>query len=855
MRSSFFAFHVAVSGMNTARNGTNTAVHNMANMTTPGFSRQQVIQRASMPLSTFNRTGMVGTGSEIIGINQIRNPHLDTRYRNEAAVLGQQAVRNQQLTLLEASFGELNGLGINSSFEQFFDSLQYFHTNPSNPTHRNNFISSINVMTRSIQDRALAMQRQQADVNREIGGMATVINTLADQIANLNNQIQRLEIRGDRANDLRDQRNLLIDELSRLVNVDVQFTERPGGEEMSLHINGQQFIVHDQVNTLTTVRRTHPLHPHDAGGLYDLRIGNNIFRTDARGFSGELRGLFELRDGNAMRDENGALVFNRAIHDSPHPGIGKQGNPFFNGIGFKGIPYYMARLNDLMQTVANAVNFGIDRNGDPIPEMNSGHINGYNAQGERVNQPLFGFEGMNLPANWNLFRMPNLAIMIDNPPAGTAGHVPGTPPVNIPNPPFGQPGHVAGTGTAPTTIRNPAAGQPGHVLGTPPQNIANPPVGAPGHQAGVNVGDSIPNPGPGQPGHVLGTPPANIPNPAPGDPGHVPAPAPTVIANPPAGSAGHVPGIPPAQIVDPAVSGTAGWNVPGHTNYVATIANPHYIPLRVPNPAFGQPGHNPLLPVSQANTQANFDAWNTTNAANSAAWIVANVNPPAFIPNPAAGQPGHNAGVAVGADIPNPAVGDPGHVPNPNADLPNPFVNLPNPFASHQAHTDWVAANPGLHPNDSPYNAYIPMINNWAHPRNSINIFNINLNSAIVANPELIATATGNIGAGGESNNDLLLAFMNLRNNPHLFREGTINDFITSVMGELAVDALDAYRFVESQTLVMEVVQNQRLEIKGVDMNEEMTRMIFFQHHFQASSRMISAINDIYENMINRMGA
>ena len=601
MRSSFFAFNVAVSGMNTARNGSNTAVHNMANMTTPGFSRQQAVQRASMPLSTFNRTGMVGTGSEIIGIKQIRNPHLDTRYRNEGAVLGQQAMRKQHLTTLEASFGELGGLGINGSFELFFDSLQYFHTDPSNATLRNNFMSSITTMTRNIQDRAVAMQRQQSDINREIGGMATVINTIGDQIANLNNQIQRLEIRGDRANDLRDQRNLLIDQLSGLVNVDVSFQNRPAGEEMTLHINGQQFIQHDQVQSLTTVRRTYPLHPHDAGGLYDLMIGNNVFRTDARGFSGELRGLFEMRDGNAQRnppagqpghDPNvgvGELMFNRAPLSSDHTGLGKDGNRTFSGIGFKGIPYYMARLNDLIQTVANAVNFGVDRNGDPIPGMYPGHVGGYNHLGQRVNQPLFGFDGMNLPEGWN----------------------------------------------------------------EPP---------------------------------MIGTPP---------------------VANP---------------------------------NY-----NGNYIPLQVANPPVGAAGHNPLLPV-----------------------------------------------------------GD--------------------------------------------------LIDNWAHPRNNINIFNFALNPAIVADPDNLATAMTGIGEGGESNPDLLLGMMNLRNFPSLFREGTINDFITSVMAEMAMDLKDAYRFVESQTLVMEVVHNQRLEIKGVDMDEEMSRMIFFQHHFQASSRMISAINDIYDNMINRMG-
>ena len=589
MRSAFFAFNVAVSGMNTARNGSNTTVHNMSNLSTPGFSRQQVVQRASMPLHTYSRTGMVGTGSEIIGIRQIRNPHLDTRYRNESPILGRQSILTHHLTLMEASFGEIDGLGVNGSFEQFFDSLQYLHTDPSNPVIRNNFLSSMTTLTRNIQDRAIALQRQQSDVNREIGGMVTVINTLGDRISVLNEQIHRFEMRGDRANDLRDQRNLLLDELSRLVDIDVNIQNRPAGEELVIHINGHQFITHDHVNELTAHRRDYPLHPHDSGGLYDLWIGNSRFRVDNRSFQGELRALFEIRDGNSQRNPEagmaghipgvpeGALIFNRAPYSSTHHGVGKNGNPSFQGIDFKGIPYYVARLNDLIQTVANAFNFGIDRNGDQIPPGTGGHVNGYNHLGERVNTTLFGFDGMSLPLGWN----------------------------------------------------------------------------------------------------------------------------------------------------DP------------------TSAN--YIPLMIANPAVGVLGHNPLFP------------------------------------------PGT------------------------------------------------IIANP-------------------AHPQNNINIFNINLNPSLVADQNLLATATTGLGDGGESNPDLVLFFMDLRYFPSLFREGTINDFITSVMAEMAMDLQDSYRFRESQTNVLEVVHNQRLEVKGVDMDEEMVNMIFFQHHFQAASRMISSINDIYDNMINRMG-
>ena len=548
MRSSFFEFHVATSAMNTARQGSRVVAHNMANVSTAGFSRQVTVQQASTPLATNNRTGMIGTGSEVIGINQIRNAQLDHRFWNERPMLGVHHARTNQLTLVQNTLGELDGLGINGSFERFFDGLQSLSTDPSNPTIRNNFIQSVNSLTRSINERANMLLRQQQDINREVGGMVAMINTKGAQIANLNNQIERQEVRGDRANDLRDQRALLIDQLSALVNVTVSESTVNGQERLSIHIDGQQFVSHTNKSSLAVVRRETPLHPLDVGGLYDITIGGRPFNKDSATLTGELRGLLEVRDGNSQRNPDGTLV--------------NSGNGF-NGIPFKGIPYYISRLNHLVQTVANAFNFGTDAHGDPIPgniDANGnpiGHVGGFRPDGTPSGIPLF---------TWNTSMDPR-------------------------------------------------------------------PV---------------------------------------------------------------------------------GWDDPSHPNYDPSLADP-------------------------LNT-------------------------------------------------------------------------------------------------------------------NNINIFNFTINPDILNNQNLLATSMQSSGSGGQSDASLINAFVAIRNHPSLFREGTINDFITSVVSELAMDLQDAVNFERSQSEVMGIVQNQRLQVKGVDMEEETFNMIFFQHHFQAASRLITSINEIYDNLINRMG-
>jgi len=133
-----------------------------------------------------------------------------------------------------------------------------------------------------------------------------------------------------------------------------------------------------------------------------------------------------------------------------------------------------------------------------------------------------------------------------------------------------------------------------------------------------------------------------------------------------------------------------------------------------------------------------------------------------------------------------------------------------------------------------------------------INIFNFQINPLINEDHSLLMTHDGH--ELDESGANVLLGFMTIREYPSLFREGTVNDFITAVQAELGMDIKDATSFVESQSDVMMIIQNQRLSVKGVDMDEEMTNVIFFQHHFQAASRLITIINEIYDNMINRMG-
>jgi flagellar hook-associated protein 1 FlgK len=159
---------------------------------------------------------------------------------------------------------------------------------------------------------------------------------LGSQIQQLNKQIYRSELDGNVANDLRDQRTLLIDELSKLVNIDVHEVvagKLPNGKEdkrMLITINGKPFVDHYDLTKLAVKQRADKLNPEeDVVNLYEVmwEDGNSI---QIRG--GELKGLLDIRDGNE----------------------GENGSPLY-----KGIPFYIKKLNQFVRVFAQAFNEGI----------------------------------------------------------------------------------------------------------------------------------------------------------------------------------------------------------------------------------------------------------------------------------------------------------------------------------------------------------------------------------------------------------------------------------------------------------------------------------------------------------------
>ena len=436
MRSAFFGFHVASSALFTSRANLNVVSHNIANAEIPGFSRQVAHARASAPLHLNDGRGMYGTGSEVFQITQVRNQFLDIKFWGQRAVQGQHTAVNSHLTFVETVFNNLPNAGILRNFNDFFSSLQDLTTRAEDHTIRTGVITEAGALTQTIRHHAQSLQRQQNDVNREIAETITNINSFGSQIASLNRQIANFERDGVHANDLRDQRALLVDQLSKLVNVQVQERDfstptTPNDIRFSVQINGYDFVTHDFVQRLDVVARTEAERRNemDVPGLFDVVFADSrvSFNIHSRTLQGTLRGLVDVRDGNNSDVTEDTIVRLRPTGFNPdrpdlwtgdwpegppqvtyamfaadpaNPALWPVGTSVGEGTttNFKGIPFYMNQLNTLVRTFARAMNEGRNIQGDQIPGT-VGHIFGYDGSNPPVNRGTMFFT-FNAPSMW-----------------------------------------------------------------------------------------------------------------------------------------------------------------------------------------------------------------------------------------------------------------------------------------------------------------------------------------------------------------------------------------------------------------------------------------------------------------------
>lgn len=226
MASTFHSIETAKRSLFTQTAALNTTGHNVANANTAGYSRQVVNMKASIPMEAYGMLrstapGQLGTGVEFDSIMRIRNVFLDAQFRGENSGSGSWTIQSETLAKLEGIMNEPSDSGIRTVLDKFWKSWSDLSKDPESATARKIVLETGAAMTDAINYMDRQLNNLSTDLTTSIGMKETEAISYLSSIADLNSSISRLEGLGDNANDLRDQRDLLTDKLSKIINISV----------------------------------------------------------------------------------------------------------------------------------------------------------------------------------------------------------------------------------------------------------------------------------------------------------------------------------------------------------------------------------------------------------------------------------------------------------------------------------------------------------------------------------------------------------------------------------------------------------------------------------------------------------
>jgi flagellar hook-associated protein 1 len=202
-----------------ARVGMNTTSHNISNASTTGYSRQRVEFTETTPLpQTF---GYLGTGVTISSIERLHDQFLDQQYRTNNGTFGDASIRQGLLSQVEATFDEPSDAGLSSALTKFFTSFQDLSIHPEDSSSRNAVIQQGVLLTQSFHRLNTDLTNTRGDLINEVNGRLDTINKLTDEISSLDEQITQARASGGEPNDLLDQLDTHLDNLSKLANIQV----------------------------------------------------------------------------------------------------------------------------------------------------------------------------------------------------------------------------------------------------------------------------------------------------------------------------------------------------------------------------------------------------------------------------------------------------------------------------------------------------------------------------------------------------------------------------------------------------------------------------------------------------------
>ena len=333
MSSTFFGLTIAGSGLNAFSAAINTTANNVANVDTDGYSKQVVNKEAADALRVYQKYGSTSAGVVAASVTQVRDEYYDVKYWTNQGNYGYYEKKDYYMEQIEDYFNDQGKTvpGFSTIFADMFNSLENIQDAAGSSEARTTFISEAQKLVTYFNQNSARLEELQISINDEVKSTVDQINAIAQKIALLNKQINVIEMENGHANDLRDSRALLVDELSQIINVDVQEEQvvnsnhpdmYTGATTFKIKVNGQNLVDTYTYRELACVTRDAKVNQSDVDGLYDIywkdtleyRGGNivtgsgNTLNVLASNQTGSLKAMFEMRDGADAQNLRGSVL-------------------------------------------------------------------------------------------------------------------------------------------------------------------------------------------------------------------------------------------------------------------------------------------------------------------------------------------------------------------------------------------------------------------------------------------------------------------------------------------------------------------------------------------------------------------
>ncbi|MFH1862559.1 MAG: flagellar hook-associated protein FlgK [bacterium] len=303
-----------------------TTGHNIANVNTPGYTRQRAeLVPAELPMEV--TCGFIGMGVDVAEIARLRNRYLDRQVLYEEQNLGFLDFQNTALSQVEIILGETSGNGLSGVLNDFWASWSDLANDPENSAVRIALQQKGAELSQNLNNLYTDLTSQQQALDTQLTGLVNQINQKTSQIASLNKTISSLVLQGQNPNDLMDQRDLLIEGLASLVNIEMQ-DESDG--TISIWLGGQILVNNDSAQSLNL-----QVYSSSTGQLHSVVWNTNGKEADF--LSGQVASLLLVRDEVIPELLSGLDEFAvglvesvNAIHQTGYSLDGSTGLDFFN---------------------------------------------------------------------------------------------------------------------------------------------------------------------------------------------------------------------------------------------------------------------------------------------------------------------------------------------------------------------------------------------------------------------------------------------------------------------------------------------------------------------------------------------